>query len=281
MMMIEERLFDQEWIQDLPADARWLFLYILSKASRKTGIFELNMRVLNFGAATERKYTADDVLTMYGGRIQRVPGHDSVGIVVDYIMKNWSPRDGGEGIIEGTKNPLYRSILAELSRYGLTMEDVMRMVGGKRTHNPPTSTANVAALDKNLEKPEEVAPDEMADAFAAFWASYPGPRKIDKKKCEDAFRSKAKAFKGSVSEFSSTLSAGLARWKETEDWQKDGGRFICAPLVWLRNERWTAEVTPKKGDGNGKQNDRLVMGYGSRKTGTVFIDPTESSDVFG
>lgn len=273
-MMIDERLFDKEWLQDLPADARWLYLYILSKASKKTGIFEMNMRVLNFGAATEKKYTAEDVLKMYGGRIQKVPGHDSVGIVVDYISKNWAPRNGGSDIVEGTKNPLYRSILSELARYGLTMEDVARM-SDERVGAP-------CAVPKSSSPPDVPKPsaatgggNETDEAFAAFWADYPGPRKTDKKKCVDVFRSKAKAFKGSVKEFAAAVSEGLKRWKSTEDWLKEGGRYICAPLVWLRNERWNAEVAPQKGGTNG--NDR---GVGARRCSSgVYVDNAEA-DVF-
>lgn len=274
MMMIDERLFDKEWLQDLPADARWLYLYILSKASKKTGIFEMNMRVLNFGAATEKKYTAEDLLKMYGGRIQKVPGHDSVGIVVDYIAKNWAPRNGGSDIVEGTKNPLYRSILSELARYGMTMEDVARMAGNRTGAPCEVPKPAPAAV---VQKPATAtgSGDETGEAFAAFWADYPGPRKTDKKKCADVFRSKAKAFKGSVSEFAAAVSEGLGRWKATEDWLKDGGRYICAPLVWLRNERWSAEVAPQKGGKDG--NDR---GVGARRSASgVYVDNAEA-DVF-
>jgi hypothetical protein len=27
-------------------------------------------------------------------------------------------------------------------------------------------------------------------------------------------------------------------FKGSNDWKKDGGAFICAPLVWLNNRRW-------------------------------------------
>ena len=39
---------------------------------------------------------------------------------------------------------------------------------------------------------------------------------------------------------------GLSRWRLSRDWTDDGGAYVCAPLVWLNNERWTAEKSRKK-----------------------------------
>ena len=40
---------------------------------------------------------------------------------------------------------------------------------------------------------------------------------------------------------------GIDRWRKSRDWSEDGGAYICAPLVWLNNERWDAEVAPATG----------------------------------
>ena len=66
--MIEERLFQQDWFVDLSVDERYMFLYLLSIASKKTGVFEMNMRMINFGANTNKKFTKEDILTIYGNR---------------------------------------------------------------------------------------------------------------------------------------------------------------------------------------------------------------------
>ena len=246
MMMIDERLFDQEWVQELPADARWLYLYLLAKASRKTGIIELNMRMINFGAATEHKYTMKDVLTIFGNRIQLIPGKESTAIIVDYIATNWA-KNGKP--IDTARNPLFKAVVAELERYGLSIEAVNRMANKKiAVEGGSDAVADSPAVACDT---DERADAEKVDArvsggdidrmFAAFWEAYPGPRKVDKRKCGEKFARILRGSKDPVKMFNGIL-AGIDRWKKTDTWHKDDGRFICAPLVWLNNERWEAEI---------------------------------------
>jgi hypothetical protein len=69
--------------------------------------------------------------------------------------------------------------------------------------------------------------------FAEFWAAYPGPRRVDKANCLAKFN----AILSSGVQVADLL-AGLDAWKRSDDWSKDGGQFICAPLVWLNRRRW-------------------------------------------
>jgi hypothetical protein len=34
---------------------------------------------------------------------------------------------------------------------------------------------------------------------------------------------------------------GLERWKKSDDWNRDGGRYIPMPATWLRQRRWEIE----------------------------------------
>lgn len=282
MMMLDERLFDQEWIQELPPDARWLYLYILAKASRKTGIIELNMRMLNFGAATSRAYTKEDVMSMFGGRVQMVPGHGNTAIVVDYIQTNWCKRGGS---VDDTRSPLYRSIANELARYGLTMEAVEEMAGRKTAPSIPAAANAKGETKKHggMETCRRTAAEEgseIQEAFERFWKEYPGPRKTDKRKCLDLFASAARGAvaKGeALGDFEKRVVAGVERWKATDDWRKDGGRFICAPAVWLRNQRWEAEVQALKG---GTANGNINGGRG-RSTNANYQDADEAAGILG
>jgi hypothetical protein len=76
--------------------------------------------------------------------------------------------------------------------------------------------------------------------FAEFWAAYPGPRRVDKASCLAKFS----AILSSGVQVADLL-AGLDAWKRSDDWSKDGGQFICAPLVWLNKRRW--EDAPSSG----------------------------------
>ena len=69
--------------------------------------------------------------------------------------------------------------------------------------------------------------------FAEFWAAYPGPRRVDKAGCLAKFNAILSSGVQMVD-----ILAGLDAWKRSDDWSKDGGQFICAPLVWLNKRRW-------------------------------------------
>ena len=71
-----------------------------------------------------------------------------------------------------------------------------------------------------------------ADAlFAKFWEAY--PKKIDKKGSERAF----KRIKNLGAEFEKIMAA-VERQKQSEQWQKESGRFIPNPTTWIHQERW-------------------------------------------
>lgn len=95
-----------------------------------------------------------------------------------------------------------------------------------------------------------VSDNDINEMFEGFWKSYPGPRKIDKKKCFAKFARILKSSSNGVKVFNDIMN-GLDRWMKTDTWMKNGGQFICAPLVWLNNERWNAEIKEgcRKGTG--------------------------------
>lgn len=84
----------------------------------------------------------------------------------------------------------------------------------------------------------------VQELFDEFWAAYPayGSRKTDKRKCLTKLTKYLNESNEPKALFSRIMS-GLKNWKQSTDWH-DG--FICAPLVWLNNERWDAEIAPVK-----------------------------------
>lgn len=75
------------------------------------------------------------------------------------------------------------------------------------------------------------------DGFFAFWERY--PRKVSKSQANKAW-AKLKP----TGQILADLMAGLERQKGTEQWQKDGGKFIPHPSTWLNGRRWEDETTP-------------------------------------
>jgi hypothetical protein len=67
------------------------------------------------------------------------------------------------------------------------------------------------------------------EAFATFWDSY--PRKVSKSKAFEEWK------KIPENEWGAVL-AGLADWKQCEQWNRDGGQFIPYASTFLHQKRW-------------------------------------------
>jgi hypothetical protein len=66
--------------------------------------------------------------------------------------------------------------------------------------------------------------------FDKFWKAY--PRKVGKPAAWTAWKKAYNTFD------LSKLLAGLERWKATEQWQKEDGKFIPYPATFLNQRRW-------------------------------------------
>lgn len=272
--MIDPTLFESEWFVNLGVDERYMYLYLLVNASNKTGVFEWNERMINFCANTNRKFSKQDILTIYGNRIQMVPGRNSTMIIVDYIRFNWL-KDGRE--LDPVKNRLDRAILRELTQYGLTVEKLNEMSKHKikevlsdgSTNDDCGLGVNGVFNNKGVDIINTSVTDkDMDELFAAFWNAYPGLRKQDKKKVRAKFEKIIGTNPDKAVSMFNKIMNGLAKWKTTDTWTKDGGQYVCTPLVWLNNERWDAEIT---GGANGTA---------CRKSGTANTN-YKSADVYG
>ena len=81
------------------------------------------------------------------------------------------------------------------------------------------------------------------DRFAMFWKAY--PRRTAKGNAEKAWR---KIKPGQ--ELTGHILDSIERHKHSDQWQKEGGRFIPHPATWLNGKRWedepeTAGVDPQ------------------------------------
>ena len=245
-MLLDDRLFDQEWIQAMSNEDFRMLLYLMHFATKKCGIVELNMRMLNFVANTGHAYTKEEVLERFGNMLCMIPGKSNTAIFPNWIATNWA-KSGKE--IDTTRNPLFKSVVQELASYGMTIDILNAMAKTKIT----VKSINPDETKKEI---QHVACDDINNgdgggtsdggrrltvninqSFEAFWKSYPGPRKVDKKKCRAKF---VRILSDSMSpdEELALIMKGLDVWKKCSTWNKDGGAFIRAPIVWLNNENW-------------------------------------------
>lgn len=117
------------------------------------------------------------------------------------------------------------------------------------TRKGDTAMSPEPSIESSLE-PSEKTPltpleldAECEATFISFWTNYPGRRRVDKEKCRKWWsvhvcRAKDRHM------FAASIHRGLARWKESPDWVKDGGEFVPMPYTWLNNKRWETPPEP-------------------------------------
>ena len=76
-------------------------------------------------------------------------------------------------------------------------------------------------------------PDAEQVTFAQFWAAY--PRKVAKKDAEKAW------IRVPTAAHEKILRA-VEAFKKSDQWIRDGGRFIPHAATWLNGERWEDEL---------------------------------------
>lgn len=253
MIMLDDNMLNKEWVQRL-SDAEFrLWISLLLMASKKTGIFESNMRTINFLANCSKKFTEEDLLTTFGNRIQRIPGHEDKMIIIGYIFSNWLKDNR---VFDPVRNKLDRSIDKELCHYGLTIDKLNEMSTNKIIAAKPEPIAEdtpTMPQEAPESEPDGLSKSDADAMFEGFWDAYPATRKYAKSKCKAKFVKLLCDADDAVSLFN-TIMNGLSTWKKSDDWTKDGGSYVCAPEVFINQSRW--EAAPMKGmSGNGyKQN---------------------------
>jgi hypothetical protein len=111
----------------------------------------------------------------------------------------------------------------------------------------PDSNGNVTllkrndnALEQNRTDTEQIQKKSSSDkssedsaGFASFWETWPtNDRKQAKGKCLDAWK------KANAERDAALVIAHVSSLKNSREWQKNGGEFIPAPLVYLNQKRW-------------------------------------------
>ena len=99
---------------------------------------------------------------------------------------------------------------------------------------------------ENIEQIEQVeqidtSPDSRKaktdDLFSVFWHEY--PKKVSKPDALKAWK-KLKPDSGLLQE----ILSGLSRWKESDQWNRDGGQYIPYPATWLNKREWEDDISP-------------------------------------
>lgn len=95
-----------------------------------------------------------------------------------------------------------------------------------------TPDGDVSAVSDQRQK--SMKEDNIDTAFETFWNEY--PKHINRNGCYKAF----KGIKRVVDQMPEIMLS-LEKFKRSQDWQKENGKYIPYPLTWLHQERWKDE----------------------------------------
>lgn len=119
--------------------------------------------------------------------------------------------------------PNNQEVLTETSR-GCTQNNQEGI--DKKVKENNTSINNTSINKKNIYKKE---------FFETFWKSY--PKKTNKFKTEEWFKKNKPS-----EELIKLILTKLDKFKDTDEWKKDNGKYIPYPTTWLNQKRWEDEI---------------------------------------
>lgn len=102
---------------------------------------------------------------------------------------------------------------------------------------PPSGSVRAEAGGQAPQRKQELT-REQAERFSRFWQCY--PRKVAKGEARKAWRQI-----DPDDELTERICSALDLARQTEQWRREGGRFIPHPATWLRREGWEDQLEPE------------------------------------
>ena len=128
------------------------------------------------------------------------------------------------------KDEHVRNVRADAGRLGGNPNLLKQKVKQNEKQNlTPSSSSSSSSSDT------PPAPDggDVPPGFAEFWKTWPpNDRKQAKGKCLAAWK------KAGAERDAAAVLTHVERLKDSENWKKQGGQFVPAPLVYLGQRRW-------------------------------------------
>jgi hypothetical protein len=108
-----------------------------------------------------------------------------------------------------------------------------RVANHKAKSNAEGNAASVTSALPREEKRRDKTPLPPSGAFLRFWGAWPSSaRKASRGECW------AKWLKQDFDQVAEQIVSHVEAMKQTQDWRKDSGSFIPAPLAYLNQRRW-------------------------------------------
>lgn len=253
---------DQLWYQKLSPKCKALYLHLLCKCD-VAGTFEINYPMMS--AYVGDTITESDLFGSFGNRVVPLTGSEDKGILVDFVYFQC----GGE-INPNVK--AHQSVLRRLDELGMTVDQLrgmctheLRVYGGEPkcrkilvaelvAEPEPDAGAFVPQMSVSISEPPYVKRDgtsarvktakkneDMMALFDEFYAAY--PRHDSKQAAILKFAKHMNECKNDEERRAllDKMIAAIEKSKQSDQWQKEGGKYIPMPATWLNQRRWEDE----------------------------------------
>jgi len=118
------------------------------------------------------------------------------------------------------------------------IEFIEKLVGELLTRGWLEENYTTVRIEKRRE--EKIREDNVLDKFHDFWKAYPASnRKVNKSGCMKLWESQ------NLETVGDKIINHVKMMADT-DWKKDNGQYIPMPATYLRQERFNADVAPKR-----------------------------------
>lgn len=248
--LIDTGLVSQNWYQNLDPKKKALYIHLLCSCD-VAGVFEVNYRLMS--AYIGDQISEQDLFGAFGKRVIPLTNHKDKGMLVDFV----SFQCGGR-INPNVK--VHQSIIKRLHELGISIQDLQKWCNHglefcgvepkknateeKQKPQEEKEYASTKELNNfNVEVEERKTRDQYDYhlAFDRFYSVY--PRHDSKqaafiKLCKILKECKTDECRNALLE---RMINAVKKQRESDQWTKDGGKFIPMPSTWLNQRRWEDE----------------------------------------
>lgn len=250
---------DTKVTDDFTPEDRYFMLYLLTNTKTNLiGCYEISAKQI----AYDMGYSVDSVRNL----IERFEKNHKM-IMYDHdnreiFIKNWYKYNWNESpkletalqtAIEKVKTDRFKNILTQIvsnKPYTYPMDTILKVEEEKIYPMDTTVTVTVTdtvsvsdtvnidgQIQKVKSKPKEVKADpyDYTKAFEMFYSAY--PRKVAKPDVKKWFEKNKPS-----AQLLTTMLMALEKFKKTEEWLKERGKFIPYPATWLNKKRWEDDL---------------------------------------
>lgn len=233
---------DDKVIENFSPEDKLFFLYLLTNPhTTQLGIYKINKKIMSFelGYSIE---TISILLDRFENKYKIIKySNETSEIAIKNYLKH-SIVKGGKPVedclmkeIKNVKNrALLNYIYLNIKDYDNLNETVNNIINNNINIFNEIYNDNDNDVSYHDTSNDTIQEYDIQELFKQFWKAY--PKKRDKGKAEKWFETKKPS-----KELVELMIAQIDRFKKTNDWNKENGKYIPYPYTWLNAKAWEDE----------------------------------------